>query len=141
MKRAVGARCKLASAITAVALLFTSSMTAVAQDAGRITEADVGVFRERGVLISVYCGPRLKTDGASRRMAVANAVRAIVQFRQGVMVSGAESVKGSAPPDYQFWIQEDTLGVVGPVSIIKEDPAGGIRGDRWCVKIVEGTAQ
>ncbi len=138
MKRAVGARCKLASAITAVALLFTSSMTAVAQDAGRITEADVGVFRESGVFTSVYCGPRLKTDGASRRMAVANAARAIVQFRQGVMVSGAESVKGS---DYQFWIQEDTLGVVGPVSIIKEDPAGGIRGDRWCVKIVEGTAQ
>ena len=138
MKRACDARCKLASSITTAVFLFASSVIALAQDAGRITEADVGVFRESEVLTSVYCGPRLKTDGASRRMAVANAARAIVQFRQGVMVSGAESVKGS---DYQFWIQEDTLGVVGPVSIIKEDPAGGIRRDRWCVKIVEGTAQ
>jgi hypothetical protein len=71
-------------------------------------------------------------------MAAANAARAIVQFRQGVMVSGAESVKGN---DYEFWIQEDTLGVVGPVSIIREDPVGGIRGDRWCVKIIERAAR
>ena len=54
------------------------------------------------------------------------------------MVSGAESVQGG---DYQFWIQEDTLGVMGPVSIISEDPTGGVRRDRWCVKIVEGAAQ
>jgi hypothetical protein len=71
-------------------------------------------------------------------MAAANAARAIVQLRQGVIVSGTESMQGG---DYQYWIQEDTLGLVGPVSIIKEDPAGGIRGDRWCVKIVEGAAQ
>lgn len=138
MNRAVDARCKLAIAITTAMLLFTSSGTALAQDTGHITEADVGVFRGSGIFTSVYCGPRLKTDGASRRMAVANAARAIVQFRQGVMVFGTESMQGG---DYQYWIQEDTLGVVGPVSIIKEDSAGGIRGDRWCVKIVEGAAQ
>lgn len=138
MKAAIEARCRLASSITTAVFLFASSVIALAQDAGRITEADVGVFREREVLTSVYCGPRLKTDGASRRLAVANAARAIVQFRQGVMVSGAEAVQGG---DYQFWIQEDTIGVMGPVSILSEDPTGGVRRDRWCVKIVEGAAQ
>ena len=65
---------------------------------------------------------------------MAGAARALVQWRDGVEISGAQSLQGDR---FEERIQESTLGVVGALDVAREDPAGGIAHDLWCVKVVE----
>ena len=99
-----------------------------------IIETDEKVEFNGGQVISTSCARRLSSDTASRKLAIANAARAIVKSRDGVTVTGQESVKLG---HYQYRVEEGTLGIVQPVVIVQEDPKGGVEGDRWCVTIVE----
>ena len=99
-----------------------------------MTEMDVKVTREGGSTLSTYCTAKLANAASTRRLAMAGAARAIVQSRIGVVVSGNESVQHGK---FDARIQEDTLGVVGALEVISDDPAGGIAHNLWCVKVME----
>jgi len=99
-----------------------------------LTEADMRVTREAGLIASTYCIARTTNARANRRLAIAGAASALVQWRDGVEISGTQSLQGGV---FEERIQESTLGVVGALDVALEDPAGGIAHDLWCVKVVE----
>lgn len=117
-----------------VVLLWPVVATGTAADTTHITEWDVRVTQEGGTTISTYCTSKSFSATGNRRAAIAGAGRAIVQAREGVVMSGAVSLSLGS---YGERIQEDTFGVVGPLELLGEDPFGGIANDLWCVKVME----
>ena len=115
-------------------LLCFNSTPVSAQESAHLTEADAKLIVDGSRVYSTQCGPQLSTVAASRRLATATAARAIVQWRDGVIVQGSEFAKGS---EYTIAIREDTLGTVGALELVAEDSHGGFAHDKWCVTVRE----
>jgi len=117
-----------------IVLLWPVVATGTAANTSHITERDVRVTQEGGTTISTYCTSKSLGASGNRRAAIAGAARAIVQVREGVVMSGTASLSQGS---YLERIQEDTFGVVGSLELLGEDPFGGIANDLWCVRVME----
>ena len=123
-------------AIAAAATLLMTVLPASGETAGarHIIETDEKVEFDGDQVYSTSCTRRLSSDAASRKLAIASAARALVKSREGVTMTGHESVNSG---HYQYRVEEELLGIVQPVVVVQEDPKGGVAGDRWCVTIAE----
>lgn len=114
-----------------LALAAGLAMTAPAQS----QEAVAGsVWRTKGHWHSTECVPAQGSQALQRKLAFAQAARAIVRQRDGASLSGNEHLRAG---EYSEHIEEHVFGVLSRLEIVQENSQKFQGVELWCVTVAE----
>lgn len=92
------------------------------------------VWIENGKVMSSACSSGAGQKAVQKKIAVANAGRGILKWRDGVHMSGSERVENSM---FSQKVHEDVIGVIGRLVVTQERTVKVGKDEILCVTVME----